>query len=1164
MIVHSPLDPPGQTNHSASSTWGGLHGSANALALVQYAQKSDTVLAVLTGSTREAEVLTDSLTFYSNNNEIVSIHKFPGWECLPYDTFSPHQDILSQRIHLLSVLPTLKRGILVVAVDTLMQRLPPKNFVESNSFTFISGTVLNVDSFRERMNRISYRNVQQVEDPGEFVVRGGVIDIYAMGATAPIRIELFGDQIETIRYFDPETQLSTEKINSFEVLPGSEISMMDDAVRSLRQGIREHIDADPRQNTVYNEIDSGVIPNGAEYYLPLFFPDTNNLLEYLPSSSHLFVSDTVYERSTYFWNQINERFQQAQEMLERLPLPPEMLYSSPGELKILIGSLPHTELQKSAQPNTIEFNSNEPLALNVQERSAQFQAKINENFVSSANRNLICVETNGQLQIVKNLFSESKIELTPVDSWLTFLTGSETNAICIANLPVGLYLPDQKLRVLASLELFGSRAQARRKTVRTRNPESLIASMEELNIDDLVVHEQYGIGQYRGLHTINVSGADEEFLSIRYRDDQTLYVPVYSIDTLSRYIGAQPEAVVLNSLSSRKWEKLQRKAKEHAFDLAAELLDIQTLRETREGNSMPVPESDYQLLVSRFPYQETPDQEKAIDAVLSDLSSPQPMDRLVCGDVGFGKTEVALRGALVAIANGYQVAVIAPTTLLAQQHFDVFQDRFAEFGIEARLLSRMIKSVDAKKTVAQLQTGKVDLVIGTHRLLQSDIDFFNLGLVIIDEEHRFGVRQKEHLKKLRAEVDILTMTATPIPRTLSMVLNEIRDISIIATPPNNRLSIRTFVRNWNPDMIREACLRELGRGGQIFYVHNEVKSIESATREIARIVPEANIAIAHGQMPKLQLENVMRDFYLQKTNLLVCTTIIESGIDIPTANTIIIDKASKFGLAQLHQLRGRVGRSHHQAYAYLFVPSKEFLRSDARRRLEAIETFDQLGMGYVIATHDLEIRGAGSLLGESQSGVINEIGYSMYAEILKDSVKALKTTSLRSADGPIAFERRFTVEINLHVSALLPDTWIPNVNLRLKLYRRLASIGNRSGLNQFKSEIIDRFGKLPEQVEHLFNVHNLKHWCEQLGILKLTIGPKSGKIVFQANSDVSLEGLKLLINEYEGKARLNPSDSTLQLIHSLPSKNARISTAFEILERLSPAKTEYLDQAVSA
>ncbi len=1164
-MLHSPLNPTIDFNTTEAQIWSGLQGSATALAIAQFANKHNAMVTVLTGSSREADVLTDALKFYCDDVKECPIHKFPSWECLPYDTFSPHQEILSQRIHLLSILPSLASGILVVAADTLMQRLPPTDFIESNSFTFETGALLNVEGFRKRMNRISYRSVQQVEDPGEYVIRGGVIDVFTMGANFPIRIELFGDQIETIRHFDPVTQLSTEKINSFEIFPGSEISMTEEAIRLFRQGIREHIDADPRQNTVYNEIDSQQIPNGAEYYLPLFFPETSNLLDYLETRSHWFVSESFDESTQQFWNQISERFQYAGELSERLPLPPEMLYFSPKEISNLIASNSHTRYQSALLSHSVQFESRQPVEFNIQDRSTMMQSLLDKTFNSSASRNLICVESIGQEQLLENLFSKININITRLDSWKEFLNHSVKNAICVSTLPMGLYLPTEGLRVLASQELFGNRSRPQNKPERARNPESLISSMDELDFDELVVHEQYGIGLYKGLLTMNVSGGgEEEFLSIRYRDNQTLYVPVYAIDVLSRYIGAKPEEVVLNSLSSKSWETSQRKAKEHAFDLAAELVEIQTLRDARQGNAMPVPTSDYQLLVSRFPYQETPDQQKAINAVLHDLNSNRPMDRLVCGDVGFGKTEVALRGSLVAIANGYQVAIIVPTTLLAQQHFDVFQDRFTEFGIEVKLLSRMVKTAQAKEVVEQLQSGKIDIVIGTHRLLQSDIKFFNLGLVIIDEEHRFGVRQKEHLKKLRAEVDILTMTATPIPRTLSMVLNEIRDISIIATPPDNRLSIRTFVRNWNPDIVREACLRELGRGGQIFYVHNEVKSIQYAAKEIARIVPEANIGIAHGQMPKLQLENVMRNFYLQKFDLLVCSTIIESGIDVPTANTIIIDRASNFGLAQLHQLRGRVGRSHHQAYAYLLVSSKEYLRSDARRRLEAIETFDQLGMGYVIATHDLEIRGAGALLGESQSGVMNEVGYSMYSQILKESVKTLKHTSWKEEQDTIGFEQRRSVEINLHVSALLPETWIPNVNLRLKLYRRIASVDSRSALNEIKYEMVDRFGKLPEQVEHLFNVHNLKHWCEQLGILKLTIGQKSGKIVFRHDTEISLEGLTSLVNEYDGKVKLNPADSTLHLSHLLPSKNSRISAAFQILEQLTPNRGETVDQAISA
>ena len=1152
----SPLNPPSDHDGQTFAVWSELYGSAGALAIAQFAERQNKLTAVVAGNSKEAETLSESLKFYASSKEDLPVLVFPGWECLPYDVFSPHQDILSKRIHLLSVLPTMSRGLLVVAADTLMQRLPPKDFIESNSFAFETGNVLDVESFRERMIRISYRNVQQVEDPGEYVIRGGVIDVFAMGAKAPVRIELFGDEIDTIRYFEPQTQLSTEKIEAFEILPGSEIPMTQDGIRSFRQGIRQHLHSDPRNNVIYNEIDSNQIPNGAEHYLPLFFPQTSTLFDYIEQPFHVFVSENCQRDAEQFWNQVNERFEQAGNVAERLPLSPELLYCSPSVLQELIDTTTNTIVRSLPRDHSVCFASNSPTEFNIQIGSAKFESLLVETFEFTSSRFLICVDSIGQRQIVENLFNKVGIAISRVDTWREFLDSSGKNAICVSGLPSGLDLPNDEIRVIASAELFGSRIQQQKKTERSRNPESLIASMEELDVDDLVVHEQYGIGLYKGLITMNVSGSDEEFLSIKYRDDQTLYVPVYKIDSLSRYIGADPEHVTLNSLSSRKWEKSRKKAKEHAYDLAAELLEIQTLRETRNGNSMPVPEADYQLLASRFPYQETPDQERAITAVLADLNLTRPMDRLVCGDVGFGKTEVALRAALVAVANGFQVAIIVPTTLLAQQHFDVFQDRFAEFGAETKMLSRMVKTADSKSIVNQLESGEIDIVIGTHRLLQPDIEFSNLGLVIIDEEHRFGVRQKEHLKKLRAEVDILTMTATPIPRTLSMALNEIRDISIIATPPNNRLSIRTFVRNWNPDIVREACLRELGRGGQIFYVHNEVRSIQHAAKEIAKIVPEANIAVAHGQMPKVQLENVMKNFYLQNFDLLVCSTIIESGIDIPTANTIIIDRASNFGLAQLHQLRGRVGRSHHQAYAYLLVPSKEYLRSDARRRLEAIETFDQLGMGYVIATHDLEIRGAGSLLGESQSGAINEVGYSMYAEILRDSVKALKKSPLKTTEGTFTLEKRVSAEINLHLSALLPDTWIPNVNLRLKLYRRIASIASRTELSQMKSELIDRFGRLPQQVEHLFNVHNLKQWCEQLGITKLNIGSTYGKVVFTDEADISLEGLKILINEYNGTVKLNPDDSSLHLSHSLQTKNERISIAFQILGQLSPENAD--------
>ncbi len=1164
MNINSPLDQFADLLDSEVSVWSELHGSADALAIAQYVEKQNRPVAVLVGNIKEADTLTEALKFYAGDGRGFPIHQFPGWECLPYDTFSPHPDILSQRIHLLSVLPTLAAGVLIVSADTLMQRLPPTDFIEQNSFSFATGGFLDVESLQQKMSRISYRKVQQVEDPGEYVVRGGVIDVFTMGADAPIRIELFGDQIETIRYFDPDTQLSTQKVVDFQILPGSEICLTEDAIRLFRQGIRENINGDPRRNVIYSSIDSDEIPNGAEFYLPLFFHHTSSLLDYMSSHTQIFQSGTFDSGMKRFWNQVNERFVKACEFTERLPLPPEMVYFSPTNLESRLKAYDRIRFYSSTQDQSVRFSSVEPIEISMRNRSTKNRSQLKECFAPAPNRNLICVGSAGQKQLIENWFRELNIPIFQVDSWRDFLNGSAKNAYCDSNLPVGLHLPNAHLRVLASAELFGQSVKARKKIPKSRNPESLISSMEDLQIDDPVVHEQYGVGLYKGLVTMNVSGADEEYLSIRYRDKQTLYVPVYAIDHLSRYIGAQSEDLVLDALSSKKWHQSKRNAQMQAFDVAAELLDVQVQREQRAGNSMPIPEADYQLLAARFPYSETPDQEKAIAAVLKDLAADRPMDRLVCGDVGFGKTEVALRGALVATANGYQVAVIVPTTLLAQQHFDVFQDRFVEFGIEVKLLSRMVKSSEGKNIVKDLKGGKIDVIIGTHRLLQSDVEFSNLGLVIIDEEHRFGVRHKEHLKKLRTEVDFLTMTATPIPRTLSMVMNELRDISIIATPPDNRLSIRTFVRNWDAGTIREACLRELGRGGQIFFVHNEIQSIQRIAREITQIVPEARIAVAHGQMPKLDLERVMRDYYLQKFDLLVCTTIIESGIDIPTANTIIINRASKFGLAQLHQLRGRVGRSHHQAYAYLLVASREFLSSDARRRLEAIEAFDELGMGYVLATHDLEIRGAGDLLGKEQSGTINRIGYSLYAEILKTAVKELKEPSGKATDSSFDFNRRVRSEINLQVSALLPDSWIPNVNLRLKLYRRIASADNRFSLNRMKTELIDRFGKLPEEVEHLFSVHHLKHWCEQLGISKLTIGPKHGKIIFGANPEISMQGLKSLIDEYDGAAKLSQADYSMHFQHSLPTKAGRITVAYQILEQLSPKSSDITEKAAAA
>ena len=1146
----SPLNPPTIQVEDVSVAWRELYGSANALAIAAAASRHSGLAVAVTGSSREAEMLVESLKFYSS--ESVPILFFPCWECLPYDTFSPHQDIVSQRINLLSKLPLLARGIVVVSVDNLMQRLPPVNYIAANSFALATGSTLNIEVLRDQLNQASYRDVKQVEVSGEYAFRGGVIDLYPTGAADPIRIELFGDRIDTLRFFDAQTQLSKQKIESIEILPGGEIPINDESIRSLRQGIREHLDGDPRENEVYNEIDSKQLPNGAEFYLPLFYRSTSLLFDYVPSSSVYFTMESCQSGADQFWQQVNERFQLASDRVSRLPLLPNMLFLSPTQLGEQLKFHANVQINGMSHSCIHNFRTKQPLEISAKSRNVKLELMLQNHLKSARLKTLICVDGLGQRETVENALKNIEIPYARVETWDDFIKCNSQLAISVSRLQAGLQIPQDGLQVITSSELFGRRIQAPKPTTRVRSPEALIASMEELEIGEPVVHELYGIGLYRGLVTMDVTGSPAEFLTIEYRDNETLYVPVYSIDYVSRFVGSKSEELVLNSLSSKNWDKARRKARKKVFDIAAELLEIQSLRDSRKGNCMPVPEEDYQNFVSRFTYRETPDQKDAIGHVLNDLSLSRPMDRLICGDVGFGKTEVAMRAALVAVANNYQVAVVVPTTLLAQQHFDVFQDRFSEMGIRIELLSRMRKGSDVKDVMHHLKTGKVDIAIGTHRLLQSDVEFSNLGLLIIDEEHRFGVRQKEHLKKLRTNVDILTLTATPIPRTLSMAMNEIRDISIIATPPDNRLSVRTFLKSWQPEIIREACQRELGRGGQIFYVYNEVRSIQQAARELAKIVPEATINVAHGQMPKLKLEAVMKNFYMQKFDVLVCSTIIESGIDIPTANTIIIDRASKLGLAQLHQLRGRVGRSHHQAYAYLLIPNKEYLRGEARRRLEAIEAFDQLGMGYVIAAHDLEIRGAGALLGEEQSGAINDIGYAMYSDFLQDAVLTLKRSHSKQIFDSSPVAKQDSAEINLHAPALIPEKWIPNVNLRLTLYRKIATARDNAKLNQLKAEMLDRFGRFPKEVSLLFHISSLKLHSKILGIVNISIGSHSGRIVFGAQANFDVSGLNHLIESYPGSVKLSKPDSAILLTHSLDSEDDRIKKAFFILDTITP------------
>ncbi len=1153
--MFSANNPPELSQiHASSANWTGLCGSADALAIAATAARDRRVYVILTPTNKQAQILHEALNFYGCERNNIPVTIFPSWECLAYDTFSPHKDIVSQRVKILSKLSLLSQHVLIVSAGNLMQRLPPVDYISSTSFVLNRAMDLDFVRFCDSLNRTAYTRVPQVELPGEYTVRGAVIDVFPMGSDHPIRIELLDDKINTIRVFDAESQLSIERVERFEIFPGGEIPLDEQSIRSFRQGIRGHLDHDPKLNRIYSAIDSNPPPNGIEFYLPLFFESTSTLLDYLPeNNTQVFVTRGFEQAANAYWTQILERFELAKSDESMYPLPPEMLYLHPTEIEQHLTAMPTTRFDAENALSDVRFNTCPPIEIQSPTRRQKFETLLESSLNHyNTSRVAIVVDSSAQHQLIVNSLDAIGKSFGEFQTWQNFATDSHQLGIIQARLSIGTHLVDENIAIVTGTELFGRQTQSESKRIRTRNPEAIIASMEELAIGDPVVHEQYGIGRFQGLTTMNVSGAETEFMTIEYLNSEILYVPIYSIDCVSRYVGGALDQITLHSLSSKTWSKQKFKARNKAYDIAVELLHVQSLRQIESGEKMSVPHADYQEFVADFPYQETPDQQSAIEAVIADLKTDRPMDRLICGDVGFGKTEVAMRAALISASNGSQVAVVVPTTLLSQQHYEVFSDRFVNFGIRVEQLSSMVDNAKLRKVKSDLEHGKVDIIIGTHKLLQASIRIPNLGLLVIDEEHRFGVRQKEHLKKYRASVNVLTLTATPIPRTLSMALNQVRDISILSTPPNDRLSVRTFVRSWNSATIREACLREIGRGGQIFYVHNRVKTINYAARELKKIVPEANIQIAHGRMSKIELEQIMRNFYTQKFDTLVCSTIIESGIDIPTANTIIVNDASNFGLAQLHQLRGRVGRSYHQAYAYFLVRSLDHLTTTAKRRLQSIAELDQLGVGYLIATHDLEIRGAGSILGEEQSGVIDTIGYSMYAQYLNEAVKFLAQSdsipdNFEMSDTPAQLD----TQVNLHAPALFPDDWIPSTKLRLTLYRRIASASDSKSLSQLKTEMTDRFGKLPHQASMLFDIYRLKTMAQSVGITNIDVGMNNGKITFDSNATFDMIGLKELLSHYPGTARLDQPNNAVKLQHYLSTEEKRLKRAYYIVETLS-------------
>lgn len=1135
---------------SGKQTWGNLPGAALSLAIAESASSAKRFTLLLTADSQSAERLKEELAFFAP--ELPVLH-FPDWETLPYDVFSPHQDIISQRIAALYQLPELTHGVLVVPITTALHRLAPKRFLLGSSLVLDVGQKLDVEQMRSRLEAAGYRCVDTVYEHGEFAVRGALIDLFPMGSALPYRIDLFDDEIETLRTFDPENQRSIEKVDSVRLLPAREFPVKKESVTGFRARFRERFDVDFRRCPVYQDLSTGITPAGIEYYLPLFFDETSTLFDYLPEDTQVFSLPGIEQAAEQFWKDVRSRFEERRVDPERPLLPPTDLFvpvedcfarlklwprvvASQEDVETGIG---RERFPASALPElAIEAKASEPLGA-LRRFLDEFPGRV-----------LFTAESAGRREVLLELLARLKLRPQEVDGWPAFLQSKERLAISIAPLDDGLLLQQPQLALIAESPLFGQRIMQRRRREKTRDAgENVIKNLTELREGAPVVHIDHGVGRYQGLITLEIEGQSAEFLQLQYAEEAKLYVPVASLHLIARYTGSDDALAPLHRLGSETWQKAKRKAAEQVRDVAAELLDIYARRAAREGYAFQDPQLDYDTFSAGFPFEETPDQQAAIEAVRADMLAPKPMDRLICGDVGFGKTEVAMRAAFIAVHSGRQVAVLVPTTLLAQQHYNSFRDRFADWPVRVEVMSRFKSTKEIQAAVDQLAEGKVDILIGTHKLLQDDVKFTNLGLVIIDEEHRFGVRQKEQLKALRSEVDILTLTATPIPRTLNMAVAGMRDLSIIATPPARRLSVRTFVMEANKPTIKEALLRELLRGGQVYYLHNDVKTIEKCAADLAELVPEARIGIGHGQMRERELEQVMGDFYHKRFNVLVASTIIETGIDVPSANTIIIERADKFGLAQLHQLRGRVGRSHHQAYAYLLTPPRKQMTPDAEKRLEAIANAQDLGAGFVLATHDLEIRGAGELLGDGQSGQIQAVGFTLYMEMLERAVKAIQKGEQPNLEQPLGGGP----EINLRIPALIPEDYLPDVHARLILYKRIANAADEDGLNELQVEMIDRFGLLPEPAKHLIRLTLLKLLAEKLGITKIDAGPQGGRIEFAADTPVDPMALIKLIQTQPKRYKFEGA-TVFKFQVPMERPEERFNTLEALLERLAPAE----------
>ena len=1282
------------------SRWLNLSQGSLPLALARYLPHKQ-LKVVLTQDAEQALRLQTAWRFFRPHDTAVFL---PDWETLPYERFSPHQDLVSERLSALWQIKSGVADVLFVPVATAMQKLPPVPFLAGRTFWLKTGQTLDIGLLKTDLVDAGYNHVSHVVAAGEFAVRGGIVDLFPMGSEMPYRIDLFDDEIDSIKTFDTETQRTISPVSEIRLLPAHEFPTDSEAQKIFRSRFREEVDGNPNDAAVYKAVSNGHFGAGVEYYLPLFFEnELETLFDYIGEDA-LFVSlGDVHAEANRFWSDVKSRYAMAQGDETYPPLLPQHLYLSAdvfaGRLKNYGQVLPDVSGKEHTLPDlAVNRQSDEPLQA-LKDFQTTFEGRI-----------LLCAESLGRRETMLGFLQQNGLKAKPVSDWQGFLSAHEPLMITVAPLAYGFKLgglqsPSQQqptpaskregktvtdqtkfpaavtnplpsplpqereqnaaaisddlktesslhpienslhgqirqqpapspvgegwgegkavadqtkfsaaatnplpsplpqerkqsaaaisddlktksslypienslhgqirqqpipspvgegwgegkavaaqsaIAVITESDLYQYVARSRVHNRRKKHAavsDGLLRDLAEINIGDPVVHEEHGIGRYMGLVTMDLGGETNEMMLLEYAGEAQLYVPVSQLHLISRYSGQAHENVALHKLGSGSWNKAKRKAAEKARDTAAELLNLYAQRAAQSGHKFEINELDYQAFADGFGYEETEDQAAAIAAVIKDLTQAKPMDRLVCGDVGFGKTEVALRAAFVAVMGGKQVAVLAPTTLLVEQHAQNFADRFADFPVKVASLSRFNNSKATKAALEGMADGTVDIVIGTHKLVQDDIKFKNLGLVIIDEEHRFGVRQKEQLKRLRANVDILTMTATPIPRTLSMALEGLRDFSLITTAPSRRLAVKTFVKPFSEGSVREAVLRELKRGGQVFFLHNEVDTIENMRERLETLLPEARIGVAHGQLRERELEQVMRDFLQQRFNVLLCSTIIETGIDIPNANTIIINRADKFGLAQLHQLRGRVGRSHHQAYAYLLTP--EYITKDAEKRLDAIAAADELGAGFTLAMQDLEIRGAGEILGEGQSGEMIQVGFTLYTEMLKQAVRDLKKGRQPDLDAPLGI----TTEIKLHSPALLPESYCPDIHERLVLYKRLAVCETVQQINAIHEELIDRFG-LPEQpVKTLIESHHLRLAAKELGIDAIDATSESVTITFGKHHQIDPTEIILLIQS-DRNYRLAGADK-LKFTAQMEDVEMRIKTVKNLLRRLGAGK----------